>query len=211
MNRNVIAILSIFILTACKSKKYSNCTIPYTMGNLLKRYDSSRFRIQKDGNWTSVFDRGDPDNKNIDRGFYSFDQNNVLRSYQFLFDDSFFRFQIKFDSLGRETTEPDKDVVLWNIQKKGPDSVRVSFFLFQINRSYSGIILTTEQHLMPVTLHVSKYFSNLAGAEKIISNFSSGIFFLKGIIRDDCSGRKKNFCDSLNISDILAKRRNTKH
>jgi hypothetical protein len=81
MNKNIILFLAIFILISCKSKRLSNCAIPYTMENLFRKKDSSRFNIQKEGKWTRVYDKGDSDNKNNDRGFYSFDENNILRSY----------------------------------------------------------------------------------------------------------------------------------
>jgi hypothetical protein len=112
-----------------------------------------------------------------------------------------------FDSLGRETTRPDNNVVQWNFQRKGSESVRVTFLVFQINRSYGSLVLTADQHSTPVRLYVDKYFSNLAGAEIIISNQSGGKISLTGIIRDDCSEEKVKFSDSLNIAGILAARR----
>ena len=207
MKRNVIAILSIFILVACKSKKYSNCTIPYTIENLMRKKDSSWFHIKKEGKWTSVWDKGDSSDNDREKGYYSFDENHVLRVYMFLLDDSSYHFKVAFDSFGRETGEPHNNVVRWIVQKEGRDSSRVTFLVFQINRSYGSLVLTADQHSTPVSLYLDKYYSNLAGAEIIISNQSSGSISLTGIIRDDCSGKNEKFSDSLNISDILKKRR----
>jgi hypothetical protein len=207
MNRKALLFLAIFILISCKSKKLSNCTIPYTMENLFRIKDNSWFHIKKEGKWTSVWDKGDSSDDNQERGYYSFDENHVLRVYLFLLDDSSYHFQVVFDSFGRETGKPYNNVVRWIVQKKGRDSSRVTFLVFQINRSYGSLVLTADRHSIPVTLYIDKYFSNLAGAEIIISNQSSGIIFLSGIIKDDCSGEKVKFSDSLNIAGILARRR----
>jgi len=203
----VIIIIIITQTIACKTKKdhFSNCTIPYTVSTLFKNYDSSRFDILKVGSWTRIWDKGKMHGNDKDKGFYSFDQNNILRLYVFLVDDSSFQFGIKFDSLGQEINKPHSNIVRWIIQNKGSDSSRITFLVFQINRSYGTIKLSTNHDTTRIILYESRYYSNLAASEITVNNHSHGLIRLSGRMRDDCTGEIENLEDSINVANELGK------
>lgn len=196
-----IVVAIIFSLVHCKPNRgfNDNCYVPYTLSELFRSYDSSRFKILKVGKWTRVWDKGDFNSKSKDHGFYSFDQNGILRLYVFLETDSSFSFGIKFDSLGREINKPHRPVIQWIISPKNKDSLRVTFFVFQINRSYGHLKFISHYDSIPATLFESKYYSNIAASELIISKDDSNLIHLIGSIRDDCSGKMNELSDSVDI------------
>jgi hypothetical protein len=187
----IILIIS-FSLVQCKPNRglNNNCYVPYTLSDLFKDNDSSRFEILKVGKWTRVWDKGNINSKSKDRGFYSFDQNNILRLHVFFETDSSFQFGIKFDSLGRKTEWPDKPIVQWILGPKNKDSMRVTFLVFQINRSYGHLKFILHNDTISARLFDRKYYSNVAASEMIIGKKDTAyVIRLVGSIRNDCSGK----------------------
>jgi hypothetical protein len=212
LNFRIVKLLSLYIfyltlIISCKSKEdhFSNCAIPYTLNTLFKNYDSSRFEISNNDGWTLVRDKGNirDNDKDKDKGLYSFDQNSILRSYTFLVDDSTFQFGVTFDSLGRESKKSGNNVVRWSIYNRGNDSSRITFLVFQINRSYGSIKISLDHDTMPVKLFESRYYSNLAGGEITVSNQSGGLIHLTGRMRDDCTGKLVNLKEFIDVSNEL--------
>ncbi len=189
----------LFAAVSCKPAHAddSPCRRPYTIGQLFKDYGPIANDIRVLDSITTVHDTLSPDKA---RGYYQFDKNNNLRFYCFLCDTaSNYYFGITYDPLGNESSKTGGDVVRWNVGKKSDDSLIVSCLFYKINRSYGSLHVMGSNFSKNLALYEARYYSNMIAAEFTISRHQKGIVFLKGRIRDDCSGKERDITDSLSV------------
>ena len=200
----LICLFSFYFLTSCKEKKEngSPCLQPYTIEDLYKNYDSLIFAKRKDGEKTIIWDT--MSNSQKEGSYYVFDKNNNLAFYAYLIDTTSYTFGVTFDSLGHEIMKTENGVIRWFISKQGNDSLRISFLLFKINRSYGSLVLRSSSFKKQVSFFEG-LSSNTVGADIIINKRQFKTIFLSGIIRDDCSMKKNSFIDSVHIPEYLTK------
>lgn len=195
-------IFIVFFIFSCKTKEEngSPCFQPYTLNNLFKNYDSSRFEIHRLGETTEIRDTL---NKLEDGSFYIFDKYNNLKFYCYIEDSTnAYDFGITFDSLGNEIKKTGTDVIRWQIIKKGNDSLHLIFLLFKINRSYGDITLTGSDFSKHISLFEA-FPSNTIGANIIITRHQNKTIFITGVIRNDCLMKERRFIDSVHVPKYL--------
>ena len=207
--------VSIILLSfsSCKRKKGNGinrpCYEPYTIKQLLKDYNSSKFVISKGKTITDVFDTTNTKGKDTwEMPIFRFDNSSGnLRIFAYRTDSTNgTSFLVTYDTLGNEIKRQGDDVVRWFIGKSrsGSDSIIVFFFLYKLNRSYGNLRLTGSNFSKPVTLFETDY-ANLIGMNVKISSHIKKTVYLSGLITNDCSNKDWEFKDSVFIPDFLLK------
>jgi hypothetical protein len=113
-----------------------------------------------------------------------------------------YNFGVTFDSTGHEIDKKGTNVIGWEIQKNGSDSLNLIFLLFKINRSYGDITLTGSDFSRHISLFEA-FPSNTVGANITISRHQKKTIVISGIIKDDCSMKENKFIDSMHVPKYL--------
>ena len=185
-----------------KGKTISPCVV-YTLDSLASRYDTSAFFIKhfKD---KRVIDFIEPRSKYGEAGIYTFDENNNLRFYGFLTNDSnVIDFSIQYDSQGNEVERTGSDVVNGYFRKYNSDSLKMTIFLYSINYSYKDVSIRIANVTIKCgELYKSDIFSNLIGKTITIPSFKNlqkRMTYVEGTRVNLCTQEVKHFIDSTEI------------
>jgi hypothetical protein len=126
-----------------------------------------------------------------------------LEFYGYLVDSiGAYDFGVTFDSLGNEIKKTGTDVIIWQIAKKGNDSLRLTVLFFKINRSYGDITMTGSDFSKHISLFEA-FPSNTIGANIVISRHQKKTILISGIVKNDCSMKERKFIDSVHIPVYL--------
>ena len=191
-------------MVSCKKKRQNGlnpCFTPYTITQLFKDYDSTAFKIYRSSDTIEVLDYVNAD---YHKGFYIFKNRNLV-SYSFSIDSIFdYNFNINYDSLGDEIKKGrvGEEVACWLVNKPFGDSIRISIFLYGINRAYSSIRISGFNFSEALPSGWSKIFSNLAIVTFVINKHQKENLKLTGTVWSNCTNEKKYFTDSLATSEI---------
>lgn len=191
-----LLVILIFIIS-CNFPQNKERRCIYHINNLFESYDSGRFEINRDEGLTEVIDSV---KSTGERGIYKFDENGILRFYGYLVNtDNDYYFGIEYDSAGHEINKPRSHVVRWFVSKLGNDSLKLTFLLFDINRSYGGVTLRGINMDRKVPLFKSLRFSNLIGGDIIFPIPQDKTIYIKGFVKNSCNSEFEIFKDSVYI------------
>ena len=190
-------------MISCHQNGKRNTKCVYSMDDLFKKYDSTKFKMAKSRtlDWidvTEIVDSGSGESN-----LYQFDKNNMLRFYAFINDsNNDFTFSVKYDSLGNVENKTGRDVVRWHLSSRGSDSLDLTFFLYGINYSYWDITLVIGVDSISNLEIFKSAYSNLFAYTQTIKNSR---------LKDDSVkrrvyvyGKKVNMCtnDTTIFSDL---------
>ncbi|HSZ34494.1 MAG TPA: hypothetical protein VK772_14360 [Puia sp.] len=207
--KKYLILFSLYYSISCNQSFSKNPTCIVLEENILKKYDSSKFKItnSRTAGWSDVIENPlVPDKKCL----YEFDENKRLRFFAYLINDSDYIFSYKYDSLGNIIGKTGDEVVKWFSSKPSVDSLQISFLLFSLNFSYiRNTLIVNNDTFSNVKLYKSRYYTNLIGgsATTVIKRSEhKGFVYLTGERLNKCSRDTTFYADSISLESAFTKK-----
>ncbi len=202
-------VFSLYYLISCNQtvSKKPNCII--LEGNILKKYDSSKFKMSNSHTpgWIDVIENPSSPDKQC---LYQFDENKRLRFFASLINDTDYLFSYKYDTLGNIINKTGDEVVKWFSSKPTADSLQISFLLFSLNFSYRRVTLIIDKDTFRnIKLYKSKYYENLIGGSATVlikKGEQSGFTFVTGEKINRCTKDTTFYTDSISLESAFIKK-----
>jgi hypothetical protein len=200
MPRIYFLIIAILFCSCVSKKKNEPCI--YTRENLLKNFDNALLNSQNFPN-DSLLEVWDKGSNNDVRGLYKFNTSGILRFYAFLLSDSNeYNFSRTYDTSGNIIEKTGNDVVQWYFRKLPGDSIKLTFFLFGLDQTYSDLQLKlASDDLKEIKVFPSPIFSNMLAGSIICDrgNLNSDFIYLTGNRHNKCLNTDEKFADSVEV------------
>jgi hypothetical protein len=200
MHRIYFIIIAILFYSCVSKMKKEPCI--YTRDKLLKNFNNALLDSENYPN-DSLLEVWDKGSSNDVRGIYKFNSAGILRFYAFLLSDSNeYNFSRTYDTTGNIVEKTGNDVVQWYFRKLQGDSIKLTFYLFGLDQSYSDLQLKlASDDLKEIKVFQSPIFSNILAGSIICDRASLDTewIYLTGKRHNKCLNTDEKFADSAEV------------
>jgi hypothetical protein len=207
--KKYLLLFSLYYSISCNHSISKKPTCIVLEENILKKYDSTKFKISNSHTpgWTDVIENPLSRDKKC---LYQFDKNKRLRFFAYLINDSDYLFSYKYDSLGNIVNKTGDEVVKWFSSKPVADSLEITFLLYSLNFSYRRVTLIIGNDTFGnIVLYKNRYYTNLIGGSATVlikTGVNKEFAYVTGEKLNKCSRDTTFYTDSISLESAFEKK-----